>query len=586
MFREQLHESFDNISPSPELLDRISAMMQEEVSRPKPPIRMQAVRYGGIAAAVLITAGAAIAAVQINSGKNSITSEAAPASFAAKKADDGIAMNGIMPDNDMTMADAPAADAEAAAGAEFDEAAENEALSESYVFADAVEKAAADEEYDEAAPEMTAAATTTAPVLAEGEAAAAPVAPDTEGLNFIQAMPDTADNVSELYAAEADDYLYDEKCEDADFDEPFEPIEPTDPTSDAVASGTNDAGSAVSLGPALQWANPRSGEGTDWDLEPTDAKFYMIPLELQICADGAVKYTEDGYIAGDRWKEYVEANHTDFVELTSIDKGINVFTFIKYFNINGEYARDALMNQSSANNRYTEEEADALISGDLTVIARTFASKWAVVKGEKLYSPYWLENHSFDEWKAEGITPDDIRSRYDELTDVPKTLTDEEFRTAYKERFDRFIAGQPDNKKIERRSAPVSAADNENAIAESVVTLTNDLSDKDMSQKESAALNKEASARYAKALDKLLDDADAVPLPYSAIELSKYESMAVVSFGGVYGKCGLLGDTVYVYTESGRSGALVLTKDPYVRVWLSDNAAKELYNITCDGSSY
>ena len=33
MFKEQLHSSFDEISPSPELLDRISAMMNEEVNR-------------------------------------------------------------------------------------------------------------------------------------------------------------------------------------------------------------------------------------------------------------------------------------------------------------------------------------------------------------------------------------------------------------------------------------------------------------------------------------------------------------------------------------------------------------------------
>ena len=50
MFKEQLHKSFDAISPSPELLDRISAMMSEEAAHPKPSIKMTAVKYGGIAA--------------------------------------------------------------------------------------------------------------------------------------------------------------------------------------------------------------------------------------------------------------------------------------------------------------------------------------------------------------------------------------------------------------------------------------------------------------------------------------------------------------------------------------------------------
>ena len=57
MFKEQLHKSFDAISPSPELLDRISAMMSEEAAHPKPSIKMTAVKYGGIAAALALAAG-------------------------------------------------------------------------------------------------------------------------------------------------------------------------------------------------------------------------------------------------------------------------------------------------------------------------------------------------------------------------------------------------------------------------------------------------------------------------------------------------------------------------------------------------
>lgn len=60
MFKEQLHKSFDAISPSPELLDRISAMMSEEATRPKPSIKMNAVKYGGIAAALALAAGGTV----------------------------------------------------------------------------------------------------------------------------------------------------------------------------------------------------------------------------------------------------------------------------------------------------------------------------------------------------------------------------------------------------------------------------------------------------------------------------------------------------------------------------------------------
>lgn len=57
MFKEKLHNDIDRITPSAELLDRVSLMMKEEASRKKPKIYMTAVKYGSLAAAVcLITA--------------------------------------------------------------------------------------------------------------------------------------------------------------------------------------------------------------------------------------------------------------------------------------------------------------------------------------------------------------------------------------------------------------------------------------------------------------------------------------------------------------------------------------------------
>ena len=57
MFKEKLHNDIDKITPSAELLDRVSLMMKEEASRKKPKIYMTAVKYGSLAAAVcLITA--------------------------------------------------------------------------------------------------------------------------------------------------------------------------------------------------------------------------------------------------------------------------------------------------------------------------------------------------------------------------------------------------------------------------------------------------------------------------------------------------------------------------------------------------
>ena len=97
MFKEQLHSSFGEISPSPELLDRISAMMNEEVNRKKPPLRMKVTRYAGIAAAVAIAAGGTFALVQSQNGfgggrSNSITADnASTAAGAAAEQAYGIA---------------------------------------------------------------------------------------------------------------------------------------------------------------------------------------------------------------------------------------------------------------------------------------------------------------------------------------------------------------------------------------------------------------------------------------------------------------------------------------------------------------
>ena len=83
MFKEQLHKSFDAISPSPELLDRISAMMSEEAARPKPSIKMNAVKYGGIAAALALAAGGTV--FVLNNANNGIaTTDTASKAIAAE----------------------------------------------------------------------------------------------------------------------------------------------------------------------------------------------------------------------------------------------------------------------------------------------------------------------------------------------------------------------------------------------------------------------------------------------------------------------------------------------------------------------
>ena len=76
MFREKLHKDLDGISPSEELLSRVSLMMSEEAKKPKPPIYMNAVRWGGMAAAICLIAGSA-AFFANNRGANNLETAAA-----------------------------------------------------------------------------------------------------------------------------------------------------------------------------------------------------------------------------------------------------------------------------------------------------------------------------------------------------------------------------------------------------------------------------------------------------------------------------------------------------------------------------
>lgn len=79
MFREKLHKDIDRITPSPELLDKISLMMREQVQKPKPRIFMNAVRYGGMAAAICLIS-AAVIVFGIDGGINTSSSVSSPLS--------------------------------------------------------------------------------------------------------------------------------------------------------------------------------------------------------------------------------------------------------------------------------------------------------------------------------------------------------------------------------------------------------------------------------------------------------------------------------------------------------------------------
>ncbi len=92
-FREKLNNDLDGISPSDELLSKVSLMMAEEAKKPKQPLYLNIAKWGGMAAAVcLIAVGAVTFLNKGSDGQEIATADASGYSLEAASADDEAAL--------------------------------------------------------------------------------------------------------------------------------------------------------------------------------------------------------------------------------------------------------------------------------------------------------------------------------------------------------------------------------------------------------------------------------------------------------------------------------------------------------------
>ena len=455
MFKEQLHTSFDSIKPAPELLDRISAMMSEEAAKPKKPIYLNAVKYGSIAAAVVIAAGATIAVVQ-NANNNSIgtkntaapttaavTSAAAAAETVAEiasapetaAADDGSARAGdvfigaYVPDDTTEMiydyeepSEAEAAEVYIAADNASGDAGEGGAVFFATTTAPEIYSAEADENSLSGSSDDTISLFSVQGETHKKEAAEEEI-PESEAPAAAMAAPE---------AAEEPQY-------DEDYDECLESAE--EEYCENYTGITPDGLAYPEAEPAAETedrANPGTGGFDTMQFEePFIYQFYTIPETLMKTVDGIIVEETDQWgahytVMGEKWREFIgmfakptttpddedvpPASADDppsFRDITAIDEDFNIYTFIEYFNVPDETAREALAGY------LTEEQINILLTGDKASVTAEFASGYAIVKGRKIYAPLWLERYSADEWKAAGITQKDIKEKYDTLSQIP-----------------------------------------------------------------------------------------------------------------------------------------------------------------------
>ncbi len=436
MFKEQLHESFDRISPSPELLDRISAMMSEEAGKKKPPIRMSIARYGGIAAGLVLAAGVTIAAVNMsgNSASTIRPEAAAPAAAREEKAESYM---------------------QTTANAEYEPVYEADADGEEYFAAEADTK---NIDISTLLPDTTTAAFHyIAPEPLETSAATTAAAITTE-TTTTPAIDHKAINAG---AEDNDDAYKEESGEMTGAEENLIIGVTPDGEMPACEEDCSIVGPDI---PALSSEfDPATGVSVPLSFEmPFVQEFLTIPEGLLNAVDGIIVNGEDGYAMGEKWHEYTRSVYgtglsdggedavpqpereggapgeydltSHFGTLTDIDGEIDLYTFIRYFDIPEDTVRTAL------NGIISDERIELLISGSPEDITEAFASPCSIVKGDRIYSPNWLWAHPYSDYTQAGITSADAAGVFEKISEMP--LVSEEIKTFLLDKLDRFIEGE------------------------------------------------------------------------------------------------------------------------------------------------
>lgn len=442
MFKEQLHTSFDSIKPSPELLDRISAMMSEEASKKKPPIRMNVVKYGGIAAALCVAAGGTLLFMQSRGNDMNVSNSA------SMNKEDAVYDEASM---------APAAAADKVADAE-------EAAPETISVYD-TETAGADAADD----------------AADADAMITPsnVARQEDGGYEIRGFVDDEYFITPSEASEsASEAEYDDADDAAEYDggDAVSFIESIDSgydySTDSLDDGANgsmtiradDAAGEASENPmtgihsiTADIAIPEpfgaakdntGGDGHDDFWFPCiDHVLYCIPVDLmRLCDEEKVLAWQNDW-SRQPWR-------SDSHAVDGIENYQNLYTFIKDMGLTREQVYEGMkkyLESTDPRTKVTEEQLETILSGDVEAITKMFASEYAIVKDDKAYSPHWLYTHYIADYEAAGITPSDISAKYELYKKLG--LSDEAWEW-FGGRLTRYIDGSRDED-----AAPMPAVD-------------------------------------------------------------------------------------------------------------------------------
>jgi beta-lactamase regulating signal transducer with metallopeptidase domain len=126
---------------------------------------------------------------------------------------------------------------------------------------------------------------------------------------------------------------------------------------------------------------------------------------------------------------------------SSLTEYLNLYSFIKQFNISDEDVTEAMSAHLTSDNwqtRVTEEELDLILHGSEADIVSYFASEYSIVVGDKIYSPHWVYTHTIAAYKQAGITPEALQQKLELYADISFTP---EARAALNEKLNSYVGG-------------------------------------------------------------------------------------------------------------------------------------------------
>ncbi|MDR0946356.1 MAG: hypothetical protein LBM87_01225 [Ruminococcus sp.] len=109
---------------------------------------------------------------------------------------------------------------------------------------------------------------------------------------------------------------------------------------------------------------------------------------------------------------------------SSLTEYLNLYSFIKKFDISDEEVIEAMSAHLTSDNpqtKVTEEELDLILHGSEADIVSYFASDYSIVVGDKIYSPHWIYTHTPAAYKEAGITPEALQQKLNLYADMRLT---------------------------------------------------------------------------------------------------------------------------------------------------------------------